>query len=123
MTADDLDAYLRELGLKIDKVVDDQGNEFTVVRDFEIPAGGLAGKLCDIALQRSTQVPYVVASAIQTRPALVAMNTADPLATQPSPTLGGDWQYWSRRYDQEVSPKRIWAHVISVLADDSLVPA
>jgi len=122
VTADDLHGYLVSLGLTVETIDDGQGTQFAVVRDFEIPAGGLRGKRCDIALARSTANPYVMASAIQTRPPLVVMNTAEPLATQPSPTLGAEWQYWSRRYDHEVKPQRIWAHVLTVLGDETLVP-
>jgi hypothetical protein len=122
VTAADLDAYLASLGLKVELLDNGQGTQFTVVRDFEIPSGGLRGKRCDIALSRSTATPYVMASAIQTRPPLVAMDNAAPLATQHSPTLGADWQYWSRRYDHEINPQRIWAHVLTVLGDPDLVP-
>jgi hypothetical protein len=120
MTADDLDEYLVSLGLTVEVISDAQGTRYSVIRDFEIPAGGLCGKRCDIALVRATAMPYVMASAIHTRPPLVAMNTAEPLATQPSPTLGAEWQYWSRRYDHEVTPQRIWAHVLTVLGADGL---
>jgi hypothetical protein len=116
MTQAEFDAYLVSLGLTVETIADPQGIEYTAVRDFEIPTGPLRGKRCDVALACSTAIPYVVASAIQTRPALVAMGTA---TTQASPLAG--WQYWSRRYDHVVTPQRIWAHVLTILGDPNLV--
>jgi hypothetical protein len=118
MTQEEFDAYLVSLGLIVETIADPQGLEYTVVRDFEIPTGPLHGKHCDVALARSTATPYAVASAIQTSPPLVAMGTA---TTQASPLAG--WQYWSRRYDHVVTPQRIWAHVLTILGDQSLVAA
>lgn len=118
MTQEEFDAYLVSLGLAVETISDPQGVEYTAVRDFEIPTGPLRSMRCDVALARSTATPYVVASAIQTRPALVAMGTA---TTQASPLPG--WQYWSRRYDHVVTPQRIWAHVLTILGDASLVAA
>jgi hypothetical protein len=119
MTADEFERYLSEtLGLRVERLSDSGGVSYTVVRDLEIPSGGLRGRRCDVAMACSTQTPYVVASAIQTRPPLIAMGTRN---TQASP-LGGEWQYWSRRYDHAVTPQLVWAHVLSILCEDDLVP-
>lgn len=115
MTADDLDAYLRALGLTVEAAIGN-GVPYSVIREFTIPHGGLRGRVCDIALQRVTTVPYVPPAAIQTRPALVRMDSGEPLGTQTSP-LGPDWQYWSRRFDHQATPHALWAHVLTVLCD------
>jgi hypothetical protein len=120
MTSDEFEQYLSEtLGLPVERLTDGSGVTYTVVRDFSIPSGGLRGWRCDVAIARSTAVPYVVASAIQTRPPLIRMGTH---ATQASP-LGAAWQYWSRRYDHQVNPQMVWAHIVSILSEDNLVPA
>jgi len=116
MTADDLDAYLRALGMTVDVVADASGNTYSVAREVEIPNGSLAGRICDIAIQRLAATPYTVPAAIHTRPALVPMDMRGPLKTQAS-NLGDDWQYWSRRFDRAPTPQRIWAHVLSVLTE------
>jgi hypothetical protein len=122
MTADDLETYLSELGMTVERANDVNGNEYSVVRDYRILHGGLAGKTCDVAIQRVSTTPYVPPAAIHTRPALVAMNTGEPLGTQASP-LGTDWQYWSRRLDRTPTPQLVWTHVVTVLNDERWKPA
>jgi hypothetical protein len=116
VTADELDAYLGSLDLRVETIANAQGTPYTVVRDLEIPAGPLRRKCCDVAWTRSAETPYVMAAAIQTNPPLVAMGSS---GTQPSPLAG--WQYWSRRYDHPINPQRIWASVLTVLAEPNLV--
>lgn len=122
MTADDLETYLSELGMTVERENDVNGNEYSVVSDYKILHGGLAGKACDVAIQRVLTTPYVLPAAIHTRPILVAMNPAEPLSTQASP-LGTDWQYWSRRLDRTPTPRLVWTHVVTVLNDDRWQPA
>jgi hypothetical protein len=93
-----------------------------MVRAYQILHGGLAGMTCDVAIQRVSTTPYVPPAAIHTRPALVAMDSGEPLGTQASP-LGTDWQYWSRRLDRTPTPQLIWTHVVTVLNDDRWKPA
>lgn len=122
MTATELEEYLAGLGLGIEKATDTDGRDYTIVRAVQIHTGGLRGKECDVGLLRTDSNPYVMAAAIHTRPALVRMDGSQPLCTQASP-LGGEWQYWSRRYDHPPSPKRIWAHILTVLGDPRWEPA
>jgi hypothetical protein len=119
VTADDLDSYLQNLGLTVDVLTSPAtpGNRFTVVRDHRILAGPRAGKVCDVGLMRVVTVPYGVPSAIHTRPAIARMDMRSAIKTQAS-ELGPEWQYWSRRYDHSPTPKKIWAHVLTVLCED-----
>ena len=117
MIADDLEAFLRDLGLTVEALVGEDGGTYTVVRGYIIPTGALAGRTCDIAIQRVETVPYVVPAAIHTRPHLVPMDGTEPLKTTVS-TIGSDWQYWSRRYDREAEPKKVWTHIITILTDE-----
>ena len=116
MTDDDLVIYLRGLGLEVEATQDSGLAPYIVVRDVKVPAGTLAGQVCDVALARCQSVPYICPPAIHTRPALVAMDMAGPLKTQAS-SLGAEWQYWSRRFDRIPSPQLIWTHVLSVLTE------
>lgn len=114
MTSDDLDDFIRGLGHTVEISTDANGLNYTVVRNLELKKGSLAGKICDVAIARVTLVPYVLPSAIHTRPPLLEMDSAAPFATQAS-VLGPDWQYWSRRYDRVPTPRGIWTHVLTVL--------
>lgn len=117
MTADDLETYVRSLGYAVDTVVGERDQQpYLVVRDLTIPHGGLVGRVCDVAIQKTTAVPFVVPPAIHTRPELVAMNPAEPVGTQPSP-IGDGWQYWSRRFDRPPTPRAIWTHFLTILSD------
>jgi hypothetical protein len=117
MTADDLEAFLRGLSLTVEMIIGDDGATYTAVLGYTITGGALAGRICDVAVQRVETVPYVVPAAIHTRPHLVPMDGAEPLKTMDSP-IGSEWQYWSRRYDREAEPRKIWTHVITILTDD-----
>lgn len=116
MTDNDLVEFLRGLGLTVETAQDVNGHPYTVVRQVTITAGSLVGRVCDVALARCQSVPYMVASAIHTRPALVPMDMKGPLRTQASP-LGPDWQYWSRRFDRPPTPQRVWAHILTILGE------
>jgi hypothetical protein len=117
MTADDFEAYLRDIGLGVEVITGGDNQQYTVIRDYTILAGALRGRTCDIAIQRSDAVPYIVPAAIHTRPPLVPMSGGEPLGTQAS-SIGPEWQYWSRRFDRPVTPPGLWAHILTVLYDE-----
>jgi hypothetical protein len=122
MTADDFEQHLRQIGFTVEQLTGADNDVYTVIRDFEVPTGALQDKRCDVAMLRVSADPYVVPSAIHTRPALVAMDGSEPVVTQGS-GIGPEWQYWSRRFDHTPTPTRIWAHVLTVLCDPRWVPA
>lgn len=113
MTPDDLDAYVRDIGYTVDVVNGDDGNPYTVIRGVEITKGTLRGKVCDIAIARPVGLPYVLPSAIHTRPALLPMGQYNTQASG----VGSDWQYWSRRLDRAPTPQQIWIHVLTILGE------
>jgi hypothetical protein len=114
MSTEALEDYVRELGYEVSLDRDPSGTFYTVIHGLVIQRGSLRGQTCDVAIVRPTSIPYTVASAIHTRPALVPMDMAGPLKTQASP-LGNDWQYWSRRFDHAPTPPQIWVHILTVL--------
>ena len=81
MTIDDFDQYLQTIGLTVDVIQGEDGNPYSVVRDYELPKGSLRGRRCDLAIQRGEAVPFVPPAAIHTRPQLVPMSTGEPLNT------------------------------------------
>lgn len=115
MTNEDLERYIQSLGWKIDhySVVP---QTFIVIHGYVIPVGSLAGQSCDIAIERTTTVPYVAPPAIHTRPVLVPMDMVSALRTQPS-ILGGDWQYWSRVVRGQPTAQKIVAHIATIFSE------
>ncbi len=112
MTNEELEAHFRALGWKIEH--SGAGPQtFIIIRDYVIPTGSLAGRFCDIAIERTTTVPYVAPPAIHTRPALVTIGS---LSTMQSP-LGPDWQYWSRVVRGQPTPQRIVAHIATIFSE------
>src|SRR4051794_20380705 len=107
MTPDDFDEYLKSLGYAVEVVVGVNNVEYSVVKDLKIKTGNLKGVVCDVAIQRPTEIPYVLPAAIHTRPHLLPMDTAPPNATQAG-QIGPEWQYWSRTYARPPSPRGIW---------------
>lgn len=114
MTNEELEAHFQALGWQFERR--SVGSQtFIVIHDYVIPAGTLAGQLCDIAIERTTAVPYVAPAAIHTRPALVAMDV-NAFHTQHSP-LGPDWQYWSRLVRSQPTPRNIVAHIATIFSE------
>ena len=116
MTAEDLETHLRGIGHVVEQVTGNDGAPYIVIRGYHITRGSLAGKTCDVAIQRSSSVPFVVPPAIHTRPALVSMDMTNPLRTQQSP-IGPDWQYWSRVLRSQPTPAVIVAHIATIFSE------
>lgn len=116
MTNEDLEAHLQAIGHTVETLNGADGNPYIVVRGYRIPAGSLTGKICDLAIQRTPSVPYVMPPAIHTRPALVEMSMTNHLRTQPSP-IGSDWQYWSRTLRGQPTPARVVAHIATIFGE------
>ncbi len=112
MTNEELEAHFRAVGWKIEqRVVGPQ--TFIIIRDYVIPAGSLAGRPCDIAIERTSTVPYVAPPAIHTHPALVSMGSHSTMQS----SLGPDWQYWSRVVRGQPTPRSIVAHLATIFSE------
>lgn len=116
MTNEDIEAHLRAIGYVVEQFSGNDGTPYIVIRDYLISRGSLAGKTCDVAIQRSPSVPYVAPTAIHTRPALVPMDMINPLRTQQSP-IGPDWQYWSRLLRGQATPAALVAHIATIFSE------
>lgn len=117
MDIHEYEAHLSGMGLTIEIIKGRDGREYVVARGFELPGGSLRGTTCDIAIERYLGVPYVPPAAIHTNPALVPMGMNTPQRTQAS-DIGPDWQYWSRQFNHELTPRNLWAHILTVLCDE-----
>lgn len=114
MTNDELEAYLRTLGLTVEGLTGNDRQPYIVIRQYTIPAGSLAGRSCDVALLRTPAVPYVAPPALHTRPALIPLGQRN---TSQSP-IGPDWQYWSRVLRVQPPTPRTWVvHIATVLSE------
>jgi hypothetical protein len=116
VTNEDLEAHLRDIGHAVEQLTGNDGAPYIVIRDYHIMRGSLAGRTCDVAIQRSSSVPFVAPPAIHTRPPLVAMDMTNPLRTQQSP-IGPDWQYWSRVLRSQPTPAAIVAHIATIFSE------
>lgn len=115
MTNDDLEQHLREVGHEIETIVGADRRPYIVIRDYHIQAGTLAGKTCDVAIERTTTVPYVPPSAIHTQPALVPMDI--PRYHTQASGIGPDWQYWSRVLRVPPTPRAIATHIATIFSE------
>lgn len=112
MTNEELEAHFRSLGWKIE--YSQVGTQrFIIVRDYVIPTGTLAGTSCDVAIERTTTIPYVSPPAIHTRPALIPLGTCNTMQS----ILGPEWQYWSRVVRVPPTPQKIVAHIATIFSE------
>lgn len=115
MTNETITAYFKSLGYIVEEINDSGGNLFIVIRGYKIPAGQLAGRVCDVAINKSSTVPYVAPSAIHTKPHLVPMDTRR-FGTQGS-SMGSEWQYWSRRLRDQSHPRNWVTHIATIFSE------
>lgn len=113
MGHDALEAHLRTLGLTVETIADPGGTPYLVICGYRIATGPLAGEVCDLAIQRTSAIPYQPPPAIHTKPHLVPMirERYNVLAS----ALGDDWQYWSRTVPPErQTPPGMVAHIATI---------
>jgi hypothetical protein len=108
----DIESFFTEkLGLSVDYLKGNNGDNL-VVHNVAIPAGPLAGKVCDIALQCTDSNPFLPHPAFHTKPPLAATGTNGTQAGQITP----EWQYWSRQWPKPpLSADEVWAWVLTAL--------
>lgn len=105
---------IEKLGLKSEHIQGSNG-ENLVAKDFVVPAGCLAGKICDIAIACTNSAPFNPHPYFHVRPALVSNGSAN--GTQAG-QITADWQYWSRRWvTPPKSPEEVWAWVLTALTE------
>lgn len=112
---DELEKHFRAIGWTVERVQGGDQKSYLVIRDYAIQAGRFAGRMCDVAFERTTAVPYIPPAAIHTRPALVPMDM-NRYRTQASP-LGPEWQYWSRLLRGQPTPRAMVAHIATILSE------
>jgi hypothetical protein len=112
MTNEELEAHFQTIGWTVETIVGQDNLPYIVVRGYAIPAGTFAGRTCDVAIQRTTSVPYQAPAAIHTRPILIPIGQRNTLQSG----LGPEWEYWSRIV-REQTPRGVVAHIATVLSE------
>lgn len=107
----EFEEYLVTLSYRTEMITTTQGQDFLIIREFELGKARSFGSKCDIGILRTNESPWVPHTAIHVRPHLVIMGQ---FASQPSP-IGADWQYLSRRFNHTPTPKQFLAHIYTVL--------
>ncbi len=110
MTHEDLEAYLQDLGYTVETLeVSSPPTSYLVIRDFEVCTGSRSAMRYDVAIQKTTAVPYVPPPAVHVRPHVVPMGTASSQAS----SLGSHWQYLSRILRVPPTPAAMLVHLHS----------
>ena len=112
MVLADLEDYLNSIRQPTD-TLEAGGQSYLVIKQVRIPCGTHAGELCDVALRRTSDNPWLPEAKIHVQPHLTPMGQN---ASQNS-ELGADWQYLSRRFDPPPAPRTFWAHILTVLGE------
>jgi hypothetical protein len=112
VTNDDLIAHFRSIGWKIETVVGRDNLPYIVIRQYVIPAGSLAGRACDVAIQQTSSVPYQAPAAIHTNPVLIPIGQRNIQASG----IGPEWAYWSRTV-REQTPRGMVTHIATVFSE------
>lgn len=108
----DLEAYISDLGLPTGELMVD-GQSYLVIKEVKIPKGSHEGQLCEVAVKRTSDNPWLPEARLHVRPHLTAMGQRN---TSSSP-LGTDWQYLSRRFDRTPTARSFFAHILTVLGE------
>lgn len=113
MVFSDLESHLSTIGVSTESL-DAGGRSYLVIKGVRIPDGGShAGQVCDVALFRSADNPWLPEAKLHVRPHLVPMGQKSSQASE----VGPDWQYLSRRFDKPPSPKTFYAHILTALSE------
>lgn len=113
MTNEAITAHFQSLCYIVEEMNDRNGSPYIVVRGYTIPTGPLAGRVCDVAIQKSSTVPYVAPAAIHAKPHLITMGRFN---TQGS-NLGPEWQYWSRKLRDQSHPRNWVTHIATIFSE------
>ncbi len=109
----DLENYLVQTIGHTTEDLEVNGQHFLVIRNLQIPSGSHAGLNCDIAVPRTDTNPWIPPSQIHVRPHLTSMGQNSSRAS----SIGSEWQYLSRRFDEPPNPKKYYARILSILAE------
>lgn len=108
----DLEAHISKIGLPMGELTAG-GQSYLVIKDIRIPAGSHEGQLCELAIRRTSDNPWLPEAKLHVRPHLIAMGQRNTFSSP----LGADWQYVSRRFDRTPTARSFFAHILTVLGE------
>jgi hypothetical protein len=112
MTLSDLEQYLMKIGLRTDDLTV-AGQSYLVITGVRIPRGSHEGQLCEVAVRRTSDNPWLPEAKLHVRPHLAPTGQRNTLQSP----LGTEWQYLSRRFDRAPTARSFFAHILTVLGE------
>ncbi len=98
---DKLVSELREHGHKAELVKGTDGNDYAIVKGFEVPMGRFSGRTIDLGLLAAADFPRTVGSSIHVLASPQLFDCGDSVPNVRNITasaLGPDWRYWSLNF-------------------------
>lgn len=80
---------------------DSNGQQFAIIRNYQIELGRFAGKLIDLGLPAQLDYPRMVGQSIHVKSDPILLEKSDSVAGIRNiidSSLGGEWRYWSFRF-------------------------
>lgn len=120
--ADRLALEFTEIGFAVEKTAGSDGQNFIVIRDYEVPLGRFAGEVIGLAFAALPNYPQAVAPSIHvSSQGEIGKLESSPSKrnVQPSP-LGESWHYWSHTFfscDGEYGARNLMSQVNRIFLD------
>ena len=104
------------------ELVEAGGNQFAVIRNYEVQIGRFTGRVIDLGLLATPDFPRTVASAIhiKSEPQLLEKTDSKPnLRNIQDSALGGEWRYWSHNFQwtEERTTRRLISQINGIFKD------
>lgn len=92
-----LEQDLQQQGYKSLSILNEGGQAYVMIANFEVPVGSFAGRIIDLAIPAPIDYPRVCGASMHVRstPQLVEFGQVQGLRNVIASPLGPDWQYWS----------------------------
>jgi hypothetical protein len=90
------------LGYDAELVKGNDGNEYAVIRNFDVPLGRFAGRIIDLGILATPDFPHTVGSSIHvlSSPQLLEFCDSVPnIRNIIKSALGPEWRYWSHNFN------------------------
>ena len=89
------------LGYAPELVTASNGQQFAIIRNFQVELGRFAGKIIDLGLPAQLDYPRMVGQSIQVKSDPKLLDNSDSqsgIRNIIDSPLGGEWRYWSYRF-------------------------
>lgn len=113
---------LVDLGYEPELVTDKGGQQYVILRKYEVPLGRFSGKLIDLGLLATSDFPKSVGASIHVRAAPQLFEKSDTQANVRNiidSGLGAEWRYWSKNFNwnqQQQTARRLMAQIAGIFS-------